>query len=193
VSAVATVRWSPIESDLLASLEAIAAAPGAGPRHLVGPEGAEDEAGLARLLVREARQLHELERDVARRHAQALEREAAARSGGVEHDRTGAAGPRSLPGHEEALERLAAARRRAVEHERALARIAGESAVETARNILRRFDLRPRRELASLKANAAAAEVVEVFADGYALKPSVPERLAARRAHLGLPEGADWR
>jgi len=197
------MRWCPIETDLLSGLEALGAgAPTAddarpprpeGPLYLVAPEGAEDDVALVRLLVAEGRAFHEAELDVARRQAAALEKRAAALAGGVEHDRAGAAGPRSLPGHEEALARLDLARRRAQEHEARLQRLSGTTAEATARSALRRFARRPRADLADLRAREGKGEVVELFQDGWSMRRTLPERLAARREHLGLPAGADYR
>jgi len=186
------VRWHPLEVDLLAGLEAIGRAPAAGPRHVVGPPGAEDEASLARLLVAEGRAFHEVERDVATRRAAALEKAAAKLKDGVEHDRRGRPAPRALPGEAEAAERLSAARRAASEHERALERLLAPDAERAAVETLRRLTIAPRRDLEALKARAGPGDVVEVLPGGWPLAADRAARLAARRAFLGLPEGRDW-
>jgi hypothetical protein len=184
------MRWHPLEVDILRGLEDLAR--GAGPRHLVGPPGAEGETEILALVLREARAFLEVEADVARRRVETLEKAATRNAGGTEHDRTGRAFPRSLPGHGETLERLAAARRAVEEHGSRLAALGAPDVEARALETIRRFTLRPRRDLEALRASPEDGDLVEVHADGYALVPDAKARLVARREHLGLPPGRDW-
>lgn len=181
------MRWHPLEVDLLGGLETLARAPG--PRFVVGPAGHETAEALVKLVAREARQYHEVERDVARRRVAALEAEVAALEAGVETDRTGAPRPLAIPGHEAAAERLARARAAAAAHEAALACPDLEAVTRAA---LASFEVRPRRDLEALRRRPEDGQLVELFADGYALAPDLARRLAARRELLGLPAGRDW-
>lgn len=159
-----STRPTLLEVDLLGGLTALSAHDG--PRVLVGPPGAEDEAAVVRLLVREGRAFHATERAEAVRRFEEATREAEARRDDV--------------GEAFAADRAAAARADIAAHEAALSAI-DEDAVRT---LLARFTLRPRAVLT--QPPPPPALVVELAGDGWALVEEEAARRQARAAFLGI-------
>jgi hypothetical protein len=186
------MRWTPVDVDLIGALEA--AAQQDPPLFLVGPPGVETEDEICRLLAREARGYHQTERDVLRRRLAELEQRLEELTEGAEHDRAGEpTGGISLPGHQQLLDRRSRLVADLGRHHTALQQVGSDAHAERLRELLGRFELRPRGALEQLKrAESERGQVVELFADGYGLADSLPQALAARRATLGLPADRDW-
>lgn len=168
-----------LEVDLLGGLSQLQERPAAlRPLWLLVPGSAEGgeamlHAHVVALLTREARQFHELEADVATRRALAFQERAEALRG--------------EPGEAWARDVAEAARREAAQHRAQLldldARVTGA---------LQGFSLASPARQAELVAAQGPHAVVRLYDDGYALEDTQEARLAARRAFLGLPKGADW-
>lgn len=184
-----TMRWSPLEVDVLHGLEDLSRAPGR--RIIIPPAGYEDEESLIGLLLREARGFYETERDVEIRRITELERKASG-SFMPELDPRTSRKRRAPAPSQDILTRVRSTNERRIGYEAALAQLALPAASDNAREILRRYELRPRSELAALKPQREPGELVEILADGWSLRPTLAERLAGRREMQGLPAGRDW-
>ncbi|MHC4392073.1 MAG: hypothetical protein ACYTFT_09605 [Planctomycetota bacterium] len=186
------MRWSPLEVDLLAGLEAVLATR-PGPCYLAVPQELVGDTGqLVEVLVREGLQYHYLERRVARRRLDALAEEAVKLVDGVEHDRAGEGEqPLTGPGYEALVERIAQTEHAVRAHTAAFEAL-DESGEDRARAALQGVTVVAPERATELR-KQPEGEVLQLFTDGYALEPNDTARLAARRELLGLPTDRDWR
>jgi hypothetical protein len=159
-----------LEVDMLDGLLVLASQPA--PRYLVGPSNRDSPEEVRKLLKEEAWNFHSVEAKVAGRRQQALADAAKAYE--------------DQPGQASLSDAAAAAARDANAHRRELDQIDN-----LIRRALGAFEIRAHAEIETLKAGKSGL-VVELYQDGWALAADLEAQLAARREHLGLPEGRDW-